>query len=58
MPDDVALSADERAELERLRAEVADLRSQAAAAPDVVAPTAVAPTPADGSAGVRWWPPC
>jgi hypothetical protein len=28
VPDDVALSADERAELERLRAEVADLRSQ------------------------------
>lgn len=28
MPDDVALSADERAELERLWAEVADLRSQ------------------------------
>jgi hypothetical protein len=45
VPDDVALSADERAELERLRAEVADLRSRAAAAPDVVAPTAVAPTP-------------
>ena len=45
MPDNVALSADERAELERLRAEVAELRSQAAAAPDVVAPTAVAPTP-------------
>ena len=45
MPDDVALSADERAELERLRAEVADLRSQVAAAPDVVAPTAVAPPP-------------
>ena len=32
MPDDVALSADERAELERLRAEVASLRSQATAA--------------------------
>jgi hypothetical protein len=33
MPDDAVLGPDERAELERLRAEVAELRSQAAAAP-------------------------
>lgn len=33
MPDDVALSADERAELERLRAEVADLRSRSGRLP-------------------------
>ena len=39
MPEEVAVSPDERAELERLRAEVADRRSQVAAAPDVVAPT-------------------
>ena len=45
MPDDVDLSADERAELERLRAEVAELRSQAAAAPAVAEPTAVAAPP-------------
>ena len=43
MPDDVALSADERAELERLRAEVADLRSQVSAAPVVVERPVVAP---------------
>jgi hypothetical protein len=42
--DDVALTADERAELERLRAEVADLRSQAVAAP-VAAEAHVAPPP-------------
>jgi hypothetical protein len=33
VPDDVALSADERAELERLRAEVADWRVQVSTAP-------------------------
>ena len=33
MTDDAGLSADERAELERLRAEVADLRSQVSTAP-------------------------
>ncbi|HEY6809626.1 MAG TPA: hypothetical protein VIZ70_00740 [Propionibacteriaceae bacterium] len=44
MTDDVALTAEERAELERLRAEVAELRSQAAAAP-VAAETPVAPPP-------------
>ena len=37
------LSADERAELERLRAEVADLRSQVAAAPGVAEPPPVVP---------------
>jgi hypothetical protein len=36
-----ALSADERAELERLRAEVADLRSQTTAAPGVAEPPPV-----------------
>ena len=44
MPDDAALSADERAELERLRAEVADLRSQVSAAPPL-AEQPVAPPP-------------
>ena len=34
MTEDAALSADERAELERLRAEVADLRTQVATAPE------------------------
>jgi hypothetical protein len=33
VPDDVALSANERAELERLRAEVADWRVQVSTAP-------------------------
>jgi len=33
LPDDAALSVDERTELERLRAEVADLRAQVATAP-------------------------
>jgi hypothetical protein len=42
--DDVALTVDERAELERLRAEVAELRSQAVAAP-VAAEPPVGPTP-------------
>ena len=45
MTDDAALSPDERAELERLRAEVADLRTQVSAAPTVVEPAVVAPTP-------------
>lgn len=44
MTDDVALTMEERAELERLRAEVAELRSQAAAAP-VAAEPPVAPPP-------------
>ncbi len=44
MTDDVVLSPEERAELERLRAEVAELRSQAAAAP-VAAETLVPPPP-------------
>jgi hypothetical protein len=43
VPDDAALSADERAELERLRAEVADLRSQVSAAPVVVEQPVVVP---------------
>ena len=45
MPDDAALSPDERAELERLRAEVVDLRTQVSAAPTVVEPAVVAPAP-------------
>jgi hypothetical protein len=45
MPDDVPLSSDERAELERLRAEVADLRSQASAAAAVAIDQPVVPTP-------------
>ena len=44
MTDDTALSPEERAELERLRAEVAELRSKAAAAP-VAAETPVVPPP-------------
>ena len=44
MTDDVALTVDERAELERLRAEVSELRSQAVAAP-VAAEPPVAPPP-------------
>jgi hypothetical protein len=40
-----ALSADERAELERLRAEIADLRSHAAAAPGVAEPPPVVAPP-------------
>jgi len=47
VPDDSALSTEERAELERLRAEVADLRTQAAAAPAPSEPplVVVAPRP-------------
>jgi hypothetical protein len=52
-PAEAALSADERAELERLRAEVADLRSQAAAAP-VVSDQIVAPPPAARPHRQRW----
>ena len=46
VPDDAALSTDERAELERLRAEVAELRSQAAAEPAVSDQTVVTVPPA------------
>jgi hypothetical protein len=49
--DDVALTVDERAELERLRAEVAELRSQAVAAPGAAEPP-VAPPP--GPRRQRW----
>jgi hypothetical protein len=45
MPDDVPLSSEERAELERLRAEVADLRTQASAAAAVAIDQPVVPTP-------------
>ena len=60
MPDDVDLSPDERAELERLRAEVADLRSQVAAAPDCGRATrrCCRRHGRDGSGGAQWWPPC
>ena len=44
MTDDVALTLDERTELERLRAEVAELRSQAATAP-IAAEPPIAPPP-------------
>ena len=43
MPDDAALSPDERAELERLRAEVAELRSQAPTAAAVATDQPVVP---------------
>ena len=43
VPDADELGADERAELERLRAEVANLRSQVAAAPGVAEPPPVVP---------------
>ena len=43
VPDAAELGADERAELERLRAEVANLRSQVAAAPSVAEPPPVVP---------------
>jgi hypothetical protein len=43
MPDDGVLGPDERAELERLRAEVAELRSQAVAAPPLAEPPVAAP---------------
>ncbi len=45
MPDDVPLSSEERAELERLRAEVADLRAQATTAAAVAIDQPVVPTP-------------
>jgi hypothetical protein len=46
LPDDVSLTVDERAELERLRAEVADLRSQVStvAAAETEQPVAPAPS--------------
>jgi hypothetical protein len=44
VPGDAALNPDERAELERLRAEVADLRSQVAAAPTVSDEAVLPPT--------------
>jgi hypothetical protein len=46
VPDDVSLTVDERAELERLRAEVADLRSQVStvAAAETEQPVAPAPS--------------
>jgi hypothetical protein len=43
--DDASLSMEERAELERLRAEVVELRSQAALAPPAAAEPPVAPPP-------------
>ena len=52
MPDDVALSADERAELERLRAEVADLRSQVSTVAAVLTDQTVVPTPRPRR---QWW---
>jgi hypothetical protein len=45
VPDDVPLSSEERAELERLRAEVADLRAQASTAAAVAIDQPVVPTP-------------
>jgi len=45
VPDDVALTTDERAELERLRAEVADLRSQASTVAAAETGQPVTPTP-------------
>ena len=54
VPDDVALSADERAELERLRAEVAGLRSQVAAAPTAVGEQPVVPAPPPRPRRQRW----
>ncbi|HEX5906127.1 MAG TPA: hypothetical protein VFY56_03850 [Propionibacteriaceae bacterium] len=45
MPDDVSLTVDERAELERLRAEVADLRSQVSTVAAAETEQPVAPTP-------------
>jgi hypothetical protein len=53
VPDDAALSADERAELERLRGEVADLRSQVSAVPAIVEQPVVAPPRCGGSGGAR-----
>jgi len=46
VPEDAALNPDERAELERLRTEVADLRSQVAAAPPMSDQAVVATPPA------------
>ena len=59
MPDDAALSAEERAELERLRAEVADLRSASRRrASSGRTTTCCGSSRHLGSAGVRWSPPC
>ena len=44
MTEDAALSADERAELERLRAEVADLRTQVATAPEAAEQVVIPPS--------------
>ena len=54
VPDDAALSTDERIELERLRAEVAELRSQAAAAPSAVTEQPVVPPPSVRPRRQRW----
>ena len=42
--EDAALSADERVELERLRAEVADLRSQVSTAPALAEQVVIPPS--------------
>ena len=55
--EDAALSADERVELERLRAEVADLRSQVSTAP-APAEQVVIPPSAAAAAVAWWWRPC
>ena len=57
VPDDTVLSPAERAELEQLRAEVATLRSQVAAAQLLNHPRCRARGRV-GSGGVRWSPPC
>ncbi|HEV2927076.1 MAG TPA: hypothetical protein VGW74_00150, partial [Propionibacteriaceae bacterium] len=44
MTEDAALGADERAELERLRAEVADLRTQVATAPEAAEQVVIPPS--------------
>ena len=54
VPDNAALSTDERAELQRLRAEVAELRSQAAAEPAVSDQTVVTAPPASPMAAVAF----
>jgi len=54
VPDDAALSGDERTELERLRAEVAELRSQVAAAPTAVSEQPVIPPPSVRPRRQRW----
>jgi hypothetical protein len=54
VPDDAALSADERVELERLRAEVAELRSQVATAPAVSDQAVVLPPTPPRVRRQRW----